>query len=171
MKFIGHISLAEHITDPGGGVLHEVKNGDRVTVLHGSTPVAVLVPVAELAELDQARKRLIVVASSDAVPAGSFPDARVLLERCVKGIGRLLSRRHSGPRREVVHRLTGLGSTYSALLCGTLDLDPDQEIGLTEWLALEELLGDDFDEERWLEIFGDPPPPGDERGRLDEVAS
>ncbi len=165
VKMISHVVLGRYAE----GVLDDVKSGARVTVHRAGEAVAVLVPVAELAELDKARARLTVVGPSPDRPV-PFPDARDLLERSLKGLGRIISRRQAGVRWHAVGRLTGLGSTYASLVCAAFDFNPDEEIGPSEWAAFEELFGESFDEERWEEITGEDPPPESERGRLDDPA-
>lgn len=99
-------------------------------------------------------------------PRAELPDPQKLVRRALTNLGTIISRRYAGIRWNAVARLMGLGSTYATILCSAYDLDPDEEIGPTEWEALEALFGEDgIDVEDWERCFECDPPPESERYR------
>jgi hypothetical protein len=70
--------------------------------------------------------------------------------------------RGKAPRWSHVGSIFSCGSGRPAELCRRFEVDPDEEVGLTEWELAERVLGE-LDEETWRSTFGCEPPPEDER--------
>lgn len=83
-----------------------------------------------------------------------------LLRRILRALPRVLNYRYSGIRWSAVGAVAGLGSTSATELCRWAGLDPDDEIGLTQWEALEQALmyEDEMDDDEWERVMGVPWP-------------
>lgn len=96
-----------------------------------------------------------------------LPSPHELLGRAMRSMGRHVNVR--GIRWGHVAEIFGLGSTYAGRLCRAFDLDPEEQIGPTEWERLEHALGgEDFEltVEEWDRVSGGAdPPPAEERYR------